>query len=48
MVPGRERRHTKLERGTMGLIATGGIIGIAWCWARCSSARTSPAGSSGW
>jgi hypothetical protein len=29
MVPGRERRRTKLERGTMRLVATGGIIGIA-------------------
>jgi hypothetical protein len=29
MVPGRERRRTKLERGSMRLIATGGIIGIA-------------------
>jgi hypothetical protein len=29
MVPGRERRRTKLERGAMRLIATGGIIGIA-------------------
>ena len=29
MVPGRERRRTKLERGMMRLIATGGIIGIA-------------------
>ena len=29
MVPGRERRRSKLERGTMRLIATGGIIGIA-------------------
>jgi hypothetical protein len=29
MVPGRERRRTKLERGTIRLIATGGIIGIA-------------------
>jgi hypothetical protein len=29
MVPARERRRTKLERGTMRLIATGGIIGIA-------------------
>jgi hypothetical protein len=28
MVPGRERRRTKLERGSMRLIATGGI-GIA-------------------
>ena len=28
MVPGRERRRTKVERGTMRLIATGGIIGI--------------------
>lgn len=29
MVPGRERRRTKLERGLMRLVATGGIIGIA-------------------
>jgi hypothetical protein len=29
MVPGRERRRTKLERGSMRLVATGGIIGIA-------------------
>ena len=29
MVPTRERRRTKLERGTMRLVATGGIIGIA-------------------
>lgn len=29
MVPGRERRGTKLERGAMRVIATGGIIGIA-------------------
>jgi hypothetical protein len=29
MVPGRDRRRTKLERGTMRLVATGGIIGIA-------------------
>src|SRR4029453_19413282 len=29
MVPGRERRRTKLERGSMRLIAAGGIIGIA-------------------
>lgn len=29
MVPGRERRRTKLERGAMRVIATGGIIGIA-------------------
>jgi hypothetical protein len=29
MVPARERRRTKLERGAMRLIATGGIIGIA-------------------
>ncbi len=28
MVPGRERRRTKLERGSMRLVATGGIIGI--------------------
>jgi hypothetical protein len=29
MVPARERRRTKAERGLMRLIATGGIIGIA-------------------
>jgi hypothetical protein len=29
MVPGRERRHTKVERGAMRLVATAGIIGIA-------------------
>ena len=29
MLPGRERRRTKLERATMRLVATGGIIGIA-------------------
>jgi hypothetical protein len=29
MVPGRERRRTKLERGFMRLVATGGIVGIA-------------------
>jgi uncharacterized membrane protein len=29
MVPGRERRRTKLERGTMRVVATGGIVGIA-------------------
>jgi hypothetical protein len=29
MVPGRERRRTKVERGFMRLVATGGIIGIA-------------------
>jgi uncharacterized membrane protein len=29
MVPGRERRRTKLEPGTMRLVATSGIIGIA-------------------
>jgi uncharacterized membrane protein len=28
-VPGRDRRRTKLERGSMRLVATGGIIGIA-------------------
>jgi hypothetical protein len=28
MVPGRERRRTKAERGLMRLIATGGIIGL--------------------
>jgi hypothetical protein len=29
MLPGRGRRRTKLERGSMRLLATGGIIGIA-------------------
>jgi hypothetical protein len=29
MVPARERRRTKVERGTMRLVATAGIIGIA-------------------
>lgn len=29
MVPGRERRRTKVERGFMRIVATGGIIGIA-------------------
>ncbi len=29
MVPGRERRRTKFERGTMRLVATRGIVGIA-------------------
>jgi hypothetical protein len=29
MVPGRERRRSKVERGAMRLVATGGIIGIA-------------------
>ena len=28
MVPGRERRRTKAERGLMRLIATGGIVGL--------------------
>jgi hypothetical protein len=29
MVPGRERRRTRVERGAMRVIATGGVIGIA-------------------
>jgi uncharacterized membrane protein len=29
MVPARARRRTKVERGLMRLVATGGIIGIA-------------------
>lgn len=29
MVPGRERRRTKVERGLMRLVATGGIVGVA-------------------
>ena len=29
MLPGRERRRTKIERATMRVVATGGIIGIA-------------------
>jgi hypothetical protein len=29
MIPGRERRRTRAERGLVRLVATGGIIGIA-------------------
>jgi hypothetical protein len=29
MVPGRERRRTRVERGAMRVVATGGIVGIA-------------------
>jgi uncharacterized membrane protein len=29
MVPARERRRSKVERGFMRFVATGGIIGIA-------------------
>jgi hypothetical protein len=29
MVPGRERRRSKIERGFMRIVATGGVIGIA-------------------
>jgi hypothetical protein len=29
MVPGRERRRSRFERGAMRMVATGGIIGIA-------------------
>jgi uncharacterized membrane protein len=29
MVPARERRRSKVERGFMRIVATGGIIGIA-------------------
>ena len=29
MVPGRDRRRTKVERGAMRVVATGGIVGIA-------------------
>ena len=29
MIPARSRRRTKLERGSMRVLATGGIIGIA-------------------
>jgi hypothetical protein len=29
MIPARTRRRTKLERGSMRVLATGGIIGIA-------------------
>jgi hypothetical protein len=48
MVPGRERRRTKLERATMRLVATSGIIGIAVVLGAVLVGRTSPAGSSGW
>jgi hypothetical protein len=29
MIPGRSRRRTKVERASMRILATGGIIGIA-------------------
>jgi hypothetical protein len=29
MIPGRSRRRTKFERGSMRVLATGGIIGLA-------------------
>ena len=29
MVPGRERRRSRVERGAMRVIATGGVVGIA-------------------
>jgi hypothetical protein len=29
MIPARERRGTRIERGSMRVLATGGIIGIA-------------------
>jgi hypothetical protein len=29
MIPARSRRRTKIERGSMRILATGGIIGIA-------------------
>jgi hypothetical protein len=29
MIPARTRRRTKIERGSMRILATGGIIGIA-------------------
>lgn len=29
MIPGRSRRRTKLERASMRILATGGIVGIA-------------------
>jgi hypothetical protein len=29
MVPGRERRRTRIERASMRVVATGGIVGIA-------------------
>jgi hypothetical protein len=29
MVPGRERRRSKVERATMRMVATGGIVAIA-------------------
>ena len=49
MVPGRERRRTKLERGSMRLVATGGIIGIAVVLGAVLVGRdVAGAGSSGW
>ena len=29
LVPGRERRRSKVERGAMRMLATGGIVGVA-------------------
>jgi hypothetical protein len=29
MIPARQRRPTKLERGSMRVLATGGIVGLA-------------------
>jgi hypothetical protein len=29
MLPGREWRRTKIERGFMRIVATGGVVGIA-------------------
>jgi hypothetical protein len=29
MLPGRERRRSKVERGFMRIVATGGIVGLA-------------------
>jgi hypothetical protein len=48
MVPGRERRRTKIERAFMRMVATGGSSASRRSWARHSSARTSRAGSSVW
>jgi hypothetical protein len=29
MLPGRQRRRTKIERGFMRMVATGGVVGVA-------------------
>ena len=39
MIPARSRRRTKVERGSMRVLATGGIIGIATALGAVLAAR---------